>query len=161
MGNSKSIGRILTVVSIVATLCVFAVIGASNYTLATSLTESLMGLLEEPPEGEGPLGMQMIIDPSGGVTLTLPFTVQNPGLMEVSVTLNLTLLSVDGEVIAEGSDSKRIPLGSSDELVVSLYVSPEDAVMFETSPPIWRLLFECRTLFDLVGIAVSAEMGGV
>lgn len=157
MGNGKSIVRILTVVSIVASLCVFAVMGVSGYTLAASFAESLLGFME-PPEGEETL--EMTVDPAGGVTLTLLFTAKNPGLMEVSVTLNLMLLSVDGVVIAEGSDSKRIPSRSSDELVVILHISPEDAAMFETSPPVPHLHFECRTLLDLVGIAISVEMGG-
>jgi len=154
-GKSKSILRILTVVSIAATLCVYAVMGVSGYTLAASLAESLMGLMGAPGEEL----LEMTIDPAGGVTLTLTFTGKNSGLMEVSATSNLELLSVDGEVIAEGSDSKRIPPGSSGELVVSLYVSPEDAAMFETSPPVIRLRFECRTLLDLVGLAISLEIG--
>ena len=94
MGNGKSIFRILTVVSIVASLCVFAVMAVSGYTLAASFVKSLTGLME-PPEGEEPL--EMTVDPAGGVTLTLLFTAKNPGLLEVSVTLNLMLLSVDGE----------------------------------------------------------------
>jgi len=156
LGNGKRINKIVTVVSIVASLCVYALMGISGYTLSVSIAETVMGL--EPQEGEEQL--EMTIDPDGGVTFTLLFNAHNPGLMEVSVALDFMLLSADGEVIAEGSDSKRIPSGSSDELVVSLHVSPEDAVMFVTSPPVPHLHFECRTLSDLIGMAISVEMGG-
>ena len=154
-GKSKSILRILTVVSIVATLCVYVVVGFSVYTLTSSIAGTLMDLTGAPEEL-----FEATTDPAGGLTLTLRFTAKNPGLMEVSAASNLVLLSVDGEVIVEGSDVERIPSGSSRELVVSLHVSAEDAEMFETSPPVIRLQFECRTLLDLIGLAISIEIGG-
>lgn len=162
MEKSKGIVRILTIVSIVVTLCIFTIYGVSGYTLGASLTESFMGFFEESPEGETPPGMQMSGDPSTGITLTLSFTAQNPGLLEVSVTLNLKILSVDGEVIAEGVGSKRIPPGLSDELVASLHIPPDKAETYlvpESHDLVLSIFFECRTLFDLVGIAVSAEIG--
>ncbi len=74
-------------------------------------------------------------DPSGGVTITLSFTAQNPGLMELNVILNLKSLLTDDAIIAECSDSRRISPGSSGELSVSLHVSPEDAATFEGLSP--------------------------
>jgi len=156
LGNGKRITKILTIVSIVASLCVYAVIAVSSYTLAVSFSESVMSLQSQ----EGEELLEMTTDPTGGLILILRFTVHNPGLMEISVTLDLMLLSSGGEVITEGRDSKRIPSGSSDELVVSLYLSPENTVIFETSPSVFNVDFECRTLLDLIGIAISIEIGG-
>jgi len=152
--KSKSIVRIMTIVSIVATVCVYAVMGVSAYTSVASLAQSVMGLQSS--------GMQMSGDPSTGVTLTLSATVWNPGLLEVSATLKLKLLSADKEVIAEGVGSKRIPLGSSENLIVSLYVPPEKAQTYlkDSHSVTFSISFEFRTLFDLVGMSISVEMGG-
>jgi len=144
-GKSKGILRLLTVVSIVATLGVYAVIIASSYTMATSLAQNAMGLT----------AFQVSGDPSTGITLTLPITVRNPGLLEISITLDVKVLSVGGEVIAEDIDYKRIPSGSSHALSVSLFVPPDKV---ENLAGV-RIFFECRTLFDLVGISLSAEVG--
>jgi len=152
--KGKGVVRVLAVVSIVATLCVYAVMGVSGYTLAVSFAQSVMGLQSS--------GMQMSGDPSTGVTLTLPIVMRNPGLLEVNATLKLKLLSVDKEVIAEGVGSKRIPPGSSENLIVSLYVSPEKAQTYLTDPSgvTFSISFEFRTLFNLVGMSISVEMGG-
>jgi len=114
--------------------------------MATSFAQNAMGLT----------AFQVSGDPSTGITLTLPITVRNPGLLEISITLDVKVLSVGGEVIAEDINSKRIPPGSSHALSVSLFVPPDKV---EDLAGV-RIFFECRTLFDLVGISLSAEVGG-
>ena len=152
--GSKGIVRAVTVVSIVASLCVYAVMGVSGYTSAISFFESAMGALQTPSR-------QMTGDPSTGFTLTLSITARNPGLLEVGATLNLKLLTVDREVIAEGVGSKRIPPGSSDQLVVILHISADKAAtLTDPNAIMFSILLECRTLFDLVGISASVEMTG-
>jgi len=144
-GKSKGILRILTVVSIVATLCVDVVMAVSGYNSAVSFVQNAMGIASSEMQTSG--------DSSTGITLTFLLPVQNPGLLEVTATINLKILSVGDEVIAEGVDSKRIPPGSSDELFVSLFVPPDKVEAFARG----RIFLECRTLFDLVGISLSYE----
>jgi len=144
-GKSKGILRILTVVSIVATLSVYAVTIVSGYTSAVSFAQNAMGIASSE--------MQISGDPSTGITFTFLLPVQNPGLLEVTATLNLKALSAAEEVIAEGVSSKRIPPGSSDELFVSLFVPPNEVEAFARG----RIFLECRTLFNLVGISLSLE----
>ena len=90
--------RALTVVSIVLTLCVYAVLGVSMYTLGKSISSSLMGTMIQ--EGDGlPFGIDIMTDAAGNIVITFIFTARNPGLLETKVVLNLSILSVDGEVI--------------------------------------------------------------
>ena len=78
-------------------------------------------------------------------------------LMEVSVALNLMLLSVDGEVIIEDNGEIRVPPGSESELPLSLTIPPEFADMHQLKGVV---SMEYRTLFDLIGITISIEMEG-
>ena len=146
--------RALTVVSIVLTLCVCAVLGVSMYTLGKSISSSLMGTMIQ--EGDGlPFGIDIMTDAAGNTVITFIFTARNPGLLETKVALNLRILSVDGEVIVEDNGEIRVPPGSESELPLSLTIPPEFADMHQLKGVV---SMECRTLFDLIGIAISIEM---
>ena len=155
--KTQNIIRTLTIASIVAIICVYAVMGISGFTLATSFSESLSGLTQSF-EDDSEL-LQMTVNLDGSVIITMSITVRNPGMMDITATLNIKLLSSEGEVIAESSDSRTVQPGSSSRFEADLYVSPEDALEFETSPPVVQLNLEIKTLSDLVGMSFSVEIG--
>ena len=155
--KTQNIIRTLTIASIVAIICVYAVMGISGFTLATSFSESLAGLTQSF-EDDSEL-LQMTVNLDGSVIITMSITVRNPGMMDITATLNIKLLSSEGEVIAESSDSRTVQPGSSSRFEADLYVSPEDALEFETSPPVVQLNLEIKTLSDLVGMSFSVEIG--
>lgn len=156
--KTQNIIRTLTIASIVAIICVYAVMGISGFTLATSFSESLSGLTQSF-EGDDSELLQMTVNLDGSVIITMSITVRNPGMMDITATLNIKLLSSEGEVIAESSDSRTVQPGSSSRFEADLYVSPEDALEFETSPPVVQLNLEIKTLSDLVGMSFSVEIG--
>ena len=154
--QSRGVLRALTVVFIVLTICVYAVLGVSTYTLARSISSSLMGITMQ--EGDLlPFGINTTIDAVGNMVISFIFTVRNPGLLEIKVTLNMRILSVDGEVIAEDTGEIRVRPGLESKLPLSLTIQPKFVNLHELRGVV---SIKYRTLFDLIGTKVSIDMGG-
>lgn len=161
MINDKTIVKTLSIVSIFATIIVLVTYGVSSYTLGVSISESFQSFLIDSSSGESSTGLQMSGDQITGITIALPFTVKNPGFLEVFVTINLRFLT-NGISIAESSDSKRIPPGLAKELRVDIFIPPEDFErVFNIEAEVdFSITLDYKTLFDMVGIAVSLQIEG-
>ncbi|MFQ6085914.1 MAG: hypothetical protein ACE5OY_06605 [Candidatus Bathyarchaeia archaeon] len=75
--------------------------------------------------------------------------------------MNITLLSTDEEVIAQGSDTGTISPGWAQQLKVDLTISPEDAARYslDVSKPTLLMFIEFRSLFDLMGMGITVPIG--
>jgi len=130
------------------------VAGISGYTLVGSFMGSLLG------DGQSPLSTDIVQSPTGDMDVRFSLSVKNEGMLETRMRLGVKLLSPDGRVIAEGESSKLVPPGSTDNLTVDLSVSGEDARKYQSgeAQPKFSMFFECRTLSELVGMSVQAEV---
>jgi len=104
-----------------------------------------------------PFGINTTIDAVGNMVISFIFTVRNPGLLEIKVTLNMRILSVDGEVIAEDTGEIRVRPGLESKLPLSLTIQPKFVNLHELRGVV---SIKYRTLFDLIGTKVSIDMGG-
>lgn len=148
--------KLLGAAAILLEVVLIVALVTSVFTLSSALTDSL-----RPSEGqEGPLGREERTEPSGGKIITYTLFGRNKGVLDAEVTLKLKLLSQEGDLIAEGADSKSIPAGSAAQLTVTFTIPFEDVQRYslQTKEPKTLMTFECRTLFGLAGMGVTAEV---
>ena len=88
---------------------------------------------------------------TGVVDLAVRVPIRNRGIIEVNVSVAVKLVSADGTVVAEGSDSRRIGPGETEELLVV-------ATFLRGTVDSADLSFECRAFFDLVGLSFSMRV---
>lgn len=147
--------KALEITGTVLTIVLLAVTAISMHTLAVSFMGSFQ------VEGEqAPFTVEITQDPAGGVNVRFSMLVRNDGVLEARMRLNVRVLSPDGAVIAEGEDLKIVSPGSYDTLTVSLSVSAEEAGRYlsDSDQPRISMLFECRTLYDLIGAGIRVEV---
>lgn len=153
------VAKYLGIAATLGGLIVMVAFFVGLYTIGNSFMGSFM-----PRKGEGPFKMGVTPDPSGALTLGFSMDVRNQGLLETTFTVNLELLSADGESIVKGSDIETLPPGSSGKLEVEMTVTPEDVKRhaLDISSPTLSLGFYTRSLFDLMGMGISVpiEMEG-
>lgn len=114
--------KLLGAAAILLEVVLMVALVTSVFTLSSALTDSL-----RPSEGqEGPLGRKERSEPSGGKIITYTLFSRNKGVLDAEVKLKLKLLSQEGDLIAEGADSKSIPAGSAAWLTVRFTIPLED-----------------------------------
>jgi len=147
--------KALEITGTVLMIVLLAVTAISMHTLVVSFMGSFQG------EGEqAPFTVETTQDPAGGVNVRFSMLVRNDGMLEARMRLNVRVLSLGREVIAEGENSKVLSPGSYDTLTVSLSVSAEEARRYlsDSDQPQISMLFECRTFFDLIGMGIQVEV---
>ncbi len=118
---------------------------------------SFMGSLQA---GENPFTMDYTEDPVGNVNLRFSMLVRNEGILEARMRLNVEVLTPDGEMMGRDESSKVVPPGSTDNLTVNIIVTREDARRYLSggAQPRFRIFFEYRTLYGLVGMGIRMEV---
>lgn len=150
--------RTLKILGITITLLnvsLFIALVLSMFTVNYALMGSLM-----PEGGREPIRFEAATDPATRTTtINVLVTGRNQGVLDVLVRIGVKLLSPDGAIIAQGSDSKRIPAGSTAELSVKMNISAETILKYglDSVKPTPALTFEFRTFFDLVGMSIEAR----
>jgi len=147
--------KILGIGIILLNLFLLTALALSIFTVNASLMGSL-----SPEGGREPIRFETTIDPATRTTtINVLVTGRNQGVLDVLVRIGVKLLSPDGAIIAQGSDSKRIPAGSTAELSVKMQISAEDALKYglDSVRPTSTFAFEFRTFFDLVGMSIEAR----
>ncbi len=148
--------RIVGAVIVAVELCLFALFFVSVYTMSTSVA----GIFMRTEEGL-PISMEQTVDSSSGtVTLRFALDVENRGLLDIRLTVELSLLSPDGGVITGVSDSKLISPGSIGRLVLAMPLQLDvfEGYLHGGRAPVLGMALECRTLFDLVGVGVQVQL---
>ena len=147
--------KALEITGTVLTVVLFIVAAISMHTLIGSFTGSLMGRGEE-----GPFVIQTTWSTAGDVSIRFSMFVRNEGMLGAGVRLNVKILGPDGGVIAAGEGSKLVAPGSTEMLTVDLYIGREEARKYLSGniQPRFSIFFECRTLYDLLGMGVQTEV---
>jgi len=113
-----------------------------------SISSTLVGSLERVED----VRFDSTTNPlTGVVDLAVRVPIRNRGIIEVNVSVAVKLVSADGTVVAEGSDSRRIGPGETEELLVV-------ATFLRGTVDSADLSFECRAFFDLVGLSFSMRV---
>jgi len=113
-----------------------------------SISSTLVGSLERVED----VRLDFTTNPlTGVVDLAVRVPIRNRGIIEVNVKVAVKLVSADGTVVAEGSDSKRIGPGETKDLLVV-------ATFLRGTIDGADLAFECRAFFDLVGLSFSMRV---
>jgi len=147
--------KILSVTIALLEITFFIVMTLSIFTL----TLSIMGSLT-PEAGKEPIRIAATTDQATGTTTVNAMAIgRNQGLLDILMTINFKILSPDNAIIAQGSDSKRIPAGSSAELSIKMTISKDDAIKYglDSVKPISAFTFECKTFFNLIGMSIEAR----
>jgi hypothetical protein len=113
-----------------------------------SISSTLVGSLERVEDVRFDSTMNPL---TGVVDLAVRVPIRNRGIIEVNVSVAVKLVSADGTVVAEGSDSRRIGPGETEELLVV-------ATFLRGTVDGADLSFECRAFFDLVGLSFSMRV---
>jgi len=113
-----------------------------------SISSTLVGSLERVED----VRFDSTTNPlTGVVDLAVRVPIRNRGIIEVNVSVAVKLVSADGTVVAEGSDSRRVGPGETEELLVV-------ATFLRGTVDSADLSFECRAFFDLVGLSFSMRV---
>ena len=147
MKTSKLVGIFATLVQF-ASLAAF---GLTMYTVYGVLSNSMQGGMD----------FDMTLDEATGVgTLSVELAPSNPSYLEAEFTFELSLLDSDNETVASGSDSVRMPPGSSGTLSLELEVSRADIERIATEGSSLEVTLSLRTLYDLVGFSDTLTLEG-
>lgn len=147
MKTSKLVGLLATLVQF-ASLAAF---GLTMYTVYGVLSNSMQGGMD----------FDMTVDEATGVgTLTVELAPSNPSYLEAEFTFELSLLDSDNNTVASGSDSVRMPPGSSGTLSLELEVSRSDVEMIASEGSSLEVTLSLRTLYDLVGFSDTLTLAG-
>ena len=147
--------KTLPIISLVIALIIYVLMGVSGYTAATALTSSLMGLSGSTEDDSF---INVIENPDDSMTFEFNLPANNPGVIGITAVLNSTLVSDQGNVIANGIKSQSVPPGYITYLTLTMSVSPEVAETFESHPLTLIIEIKCQTLFQLVEISVCVEI---
>jgi len=122
-----------------------------------AMVGSFMGSL---PAGEDPFTMDYAENPAGEINLRLSMLVRNEGIIEAQMRLKVEVLTPDGEAIGRDESSKLVPPRSTDNLTVNIIVTRDDARKYLSggAQPHFRIFFECRTIYGLVGMGIRIEV---
>jgi len=147
--SNRRLLKTLKVTLIILYIGFFVVLGASIDTLVGSV----MGTMTAGPE---PFKTSTSIDESGNQVITVSLIGRNRGMLETRMTLSISIMSPEGNIIAEGTDSKSIPAGSNSELLVRLTIPRSEVEKYALggTQPSFKVVYECRTLFDLIGESI-------
>lgn len=147
--------KILGITTTILSIFLFIALALSIFTVNYALMGSLM--LEG---GRETIRFETTIDPATRtMAINVLVTGRNPSVLDVLIRIRVKLLSPDGAIITQGSDSKRIPAGSTAELSVKMQISAEEALKYglDSVRPTSTFTFEFRTFFNLVGMSIEAR----
>ena len=122
-------------------------------------TSSIMGSLT-PEGGKVPISFNTTTDlATGTTTINVMAIGRNRGVLDILMKMSFKILSPDNTIITQGSDSKRIPPGSSAEFSITMPISKDNAIKYglDSAKLTSTFTFECKTLFDLIGMNIEVK----
>jgi len=149
--KKSTISKLCARVAIILTITIFAV---SFYNLFSFLGNIVTGEA---------LNLNMIEDVSSGdFLLSLEANPRNNGFLDISVSIELKIIDLYDQVIAEDSTSFNINAGSSHPLSLSLTI-PASMIgdgALQGDEGYMQVRLTVRTLSDLVGFTNVMKIGG-
>lgn len=132
-------------------LLVFVLFAISIFTILSSFVSSLM-------TGEGNEPFAVKFNSPGEAVFV--FDAKNSGLLESKMRLRIGIIP-EGKILVEQEKSIKLKPKEEGKMEFVFNLTEDQVKKATTLQSKVTLLFECRTIHELVGVGVKLEVGGI